>query len=261
MFRVKCVAAAMGLSIVAGCTPHDLANRYGVSPIPTKEEFETASETQNKVIEALVKATYPEAGFRPSTPEQWYDVTLTGYTAVDQACDDYLRTIFKFDREKERFAASMVFADKATGAILTASSVAPGTVQVVSQAFGLGSNFGAAIADSYLYKIRPGAVSGVVAKLRTKYRSTIETAMFDPKKPIAERPIRSAATAYQSIYGYRQICYPEAIEAQIDEMLGSAKAKPADDNESKKDKTGSDARPGAKKPAMTAAPRIILTND
>lgn len=262
MFRMKYLAAAIGLSIASGCTPHDLANRYGVAPIPTAEEFETASTTQRAVIEALVNATYGNPKYTPATPAQWYEVALTGYTAVDQACDDYLRTIFKFDREKERFAASMVFADKATGAILSASSVAPGTVQIVSQAFGLGSNFGAAIADSYLYKIRPGAVAGVVSKLRTKYRTTIEQAMLDPKKPDSARPIRSAATAFQSIYGYREICYPETIESQIDEMLGSSKAENEDDANKKKGKADKPSdKPGTPKAVTTASPRVFLRSE
>lgn len=274
MHLIKLLAVST-CCLLAGCvSKQDLENRYGAGPIASKSEFDAAAKEQAGVIDVLVQATAEpihkpilvsdtelapkseEARIPwPTTSAGWYAVTVTGFNVVDEGCDSYLRTIFKFDREKDRFTAAMLFADKATGAILTVSKVAPATVQVVSQAFGLGGNFGASIADSYLYKVRPAAVAGVVGKMRETFRASIEAAMLDPKKSEAEKPIRSAGTAFMAIREYRSLCYPETIEAKIEDMLAAANGDVKDGKKTKKnDKTSKGVTP-----ATTAAPQVILT--
>lgn len=223
---------------LAGClTPNDYNNRYGPDPAVVNTDLAAPLADQKATIDALVLARYgggdeanasdgqgatrtgKKLGLKESEIN-WYEIALLGYNVVDLKCDEYLRTIYKFDREKERFTASMIFADKATGAILQASNVSSATIQVVSQAFGFTSNFGNALAESYLYKIRPAAVAGVVKKMRSTYRDDVEKSMASNAKPI-----RSPTTAFHSILEYRNLCYPETIEAKIEEALAGSKAK------------------------------------
>ncbi|NLH79397.1 MAG: hypothetical protein GX458_00930 [Phyllobacteriaceae bacterium] len=240
--------------VMSGCAVSDYPRRYGSEPMPTKEEFADGATLQSDVITALSTATLGK-GVTPRGADEWYAVALTGYNVVDMKCDEYLRTIFKFDREKDRFAASMVFADKATGAILTASNVAPATVQVVSQSFGLGSTFGTAIADSYLYKIRPASVAGTVQKMRATFRTSVAAGMAARRTSGATAPIHSAETAFQSIREYRSLCYPETIEAKIEDMLAASSG-------AVKNTTTTDSSSGSSTakvaPATTAAPQVVL---
>lgn len=232
------LAGAAPCLALAGClTPTDYTNRYGPDPAVVHGDLAGPLADQKATIDALVAARYgggsetaaadgQGAGRVAKTPTiketdiSWYEIALLGYNVVDLKCDEYLRTIYKFDREKERFTASMIFADKATGAIMQASNVSSATMQVVSQAFGFTSNFGNALAESYLYKIRPAAVAGVVKKMRTTYRDDVEKSMG----PAGAKPIRSPTTAFHSILEYRNLCYPETIEAKIEEALAGSKA-------------------------------------
>lgn len=264
MSKMRGLLASLCLASMAACTPHDVANRYGADPVPTKAEFEAAAQRQSEVIEALTVATYPEKvgngerpHWMPTTPAEWYEVTLTGYNVVDQGCDDYLRTIFKLDREKERFSAAMVFADKATGAILTASKVPGATVQIVSQAFGLGTNFGGAIADSYLYKLKPSAVAGAVQALRSTYRDSVAKGMREAK-PGTLPLIHSAPTAFSSVREYRTLCFPESIEAKIDDMLSKAKGEVGAGSGGGGSGNGSRAKGTGTAAATSPTPQVFL---
>jgi hypothetical protein len=167
-----------------------------------------SADNQIAIMTNLAKVTHDSTGH--TTP---YLVTLAGFNFVDEQCDVYLHELFVIDQERDRIKKGIDSAGLITNAALAASPVSKVTMAVVTQAFGLSSEYADTVANTYLYGAHASTVFAVVNKLQSAYRD-----QADKDKAL----INSEPAAYARIRGYLQLCMPPTIESKITETVVSS---------------------------------------
>jgi hypothetical protein len=202
--------------VLSGCTgsqwwkPSWWDDRYGPQPVVGYTDLKTSTDNSLDVMQTLLLRT----GNPSST---WADVMMAGFTYVDEKCSAYLKDIFVLSREKSRIVSGITFADKAAGAILTASHASATALAVTAQSFGLGENLSGAFFDSYLFSVDPGHIVGLVQKTQAAYK---KAALTNKDK------VTTWNDAYQQIQGYLSLCLPPTIDATIAGLIAGAEATP-----------------------------------
>jgi hypothetical protein len=214
--------------VAASCADvqNQLTGRYGPAPVPNSIMVETAVRRQNEVVLAMAHG----AGYEGAIPalglrERWYDVILAGFNVVDDACMTYIDDLWILERRKNRNEVLLAASGAATAAILAASShPSSATLVVLAQAFGLASAFNAGISDSYLYTQNAATIKKLVRKTTTAYRDDL-AAKLTQKEDVY--PVGSPGAAYHHMREYLALCLPPTIQAQIEDLVTSGKATPA----------------------------------
>lgn len=178
-------------------------------------------QRQNDVVLAIARgAGYPRQA-PPLSRYDWYQVTLTGFNFVDDACMTYIDDLWILERRKVRNGALIAATQAATAGILAASAhPSTATLVILAQAFGLASAFNTAISDSYLYTQNAATIKKLVRKTTETYRDD-----FTKNLPARETtyPIGSPGAAYHHMREYLSLCLPPTIQAQIEELVTNAK--------------------------------------
>lgn len=225
--NVLCLLAAA--SVVSGCAEFQdqLTGRYGPSPVPTGPVVEAAARRQVDVVYAIARG----AGYSRALPEfgdrqGWYTVIMTGFNVVDDACMTYIDDLWILERRKAR-TGTLIAATGAAVAGIVAANANPSaaTLAILAQAFGLASAFNTAISDSYLYTQNAATIKKLVRKTTEAYRTDLAKKLPPPEDEVTY-PIGSAGAAYHHMREYLSLCLPPTIQAQIEDLVTSAKATP-----------------------------------
>jgi hypothetical protein len=209
------VAATLCVGFLSACD--DISrwqNRYGPDPSLAAIDVASTMNNQRLVLDAL-RAIVDES--TTDRTNYWYQVAQAGFLYVDVKCDIYLTNMFKFERERDRIRGTLTIIDKGVGAILGFANNDKATIQIVAQAFGMAAGVTDVVADSYIFKVAPGIVTGTVVKLREDY--------WDQAARKREA-INSPTAALAAIRGYLEICLPPYLEGKIAETVAKAVAKP-----------------------------------
>src|SRR4051812_11081866 len=149
-------ALVLAAGALCGCTTLENSiwgMRYGPSPLLVAETVQNDVERQTRVVAAIVagargisvdpatgiplEQVLPPPGAQHPR-EAWYQVILTGFNTIDDACMSYIDALWIMDRQKNR-NSNILHAGGAVGAALLSAQVTPQTAAallVLSQAFG-----------------------------------------------------------------------------------------------------------------------------
>ena len=214
VWRVCSIAAGLALSGCAGLeSAKGWQNRYGPDPAMPAD---TVTKVTNN--HALTMASFLAASQNPAKPPDWSLATQAGLNFVDDQCDAYLHELYAIDQERNRLKKGLDGAGLLTNAVLAAVPASKTTMAIVTQSFGLTSQFVDTAADSYLYGVHVTTIFSVVDKLQTEYR-----------KQVGTMQITSEPQAYNVVRGYLRLCMPPVIQGKIDEALTAGKAKATTD--------------------------------
>lgn len=206
------------------------ADRYGPDPTlgskpvtVTRETTTDALVRQTDVVRTFLRASgYGDNGEMPRTRIEWYNVILTGFNSVDDACQVYISDLWKFERQKNRIKDVITTSGAATAAIIGANAnPSATTLTVLAQSVGLASAMTGAIGDSYLFAQDPATIGKIVKKLQVAYRDDLAR-----NRDSAVYPIDSPAAVYYHTREYLSLCLPPTIQAQVQDLLAKANAVP-----------------------------------
>jgi hypothetical protein len=208
-----CVQSMVVYSCVAlsSCTGIDgLAD--GISPVLDGPTVQKASSNRTLVLDALRQ----DAGYG-SHSASWYDVTVSGFNYVDDACSQYFDHLFKLNRKRDAARSALSVTGQTSNAILFAAGATQLSMSIVAQAFGLTSSLTDIVTGTYLYQLPPATTKAFVSKLALAYREGAAAKRME---------IDSPSVAYGYVRGYLDLCLPATIEGALVEHVGSAKAVP-----------------------------------
>jgi hypothetical protein len=220
------LAIATGLLISQqGCS--DMASlswvgdRWGPSPVLVAGATASAGNRQVAVVNAMVFAA--DGGiFDPNAPalvvppisgRGWYNVIMSGFNVIDDACETYIDDLWKLDRERTSLLSILTAAGTATAAIVGANGGASSSaLLILTQAFGFSGQVVTALSSNYLYTKNPSTIKGLVKKLMDTYRAGLAANINSPD-------IGSYPAAYYHMRAYLSLCLPPTIESQIETLV------------------------------------------
>lgn len=252
MFR-SVVAVLTIASFTSGCAEFQdqLSGRYGPAPAPTGAVVEAAARRQADVVWAMARG----AGYTQNPPafgdrQGWYTVTMTGFNVVDDACMTYIDDLWILERRKARTGTLIAATGAAVAGIVAANShPSATTLAILAQAFGLASAFNTAISDSYLYTQNAATIKKLVRKTTEAYRTDFAKKLPPPENEVTY-PIGSPGAAYHHMREYLALCLPPTIQAQIEDLVTTAKATP--------ENSATDAALTTAKAAVTESSRRVV---
>lgn len=202
------LSAAMVLS---GCSGMESVkgwnNRYGPDTAISHEAVTNSVDAQMLFMAQFERA----AGNQPTA----YQVALAGFNYVDEQCDAYLHELFALEVDLDRSRKSLDGVGLLTNAVLGAVPASKASMAIVTQAFGLSSQYIDTLSKGYLLGARASTVLSTVEKMKAVYRDQAAAT----KAQITSRP-----EVYSRIRGYLQLCMPQTIEAKMNETLASTTA-------------------------------------
>jgi hypothetical protein len=197
--------------ILSGCSGMESAkgwnNRYGPETSISPDAVTNSVDAQLMFMAQFERA----AGLQP-TP---YQVTLAGFNYVDEQCDAYLHELFALEVDLDRARKSVDGLGLLTNAVLGAVPASKASMAVVTQAFGLSSQYVDTLSKGYLLGARASTVLSTVEKMKAIYRDQASA---------TQKQINSRPEVYSRIRGYLQLCMPQTIEAKMSETLASTTA-------------------------------------
>jgi hypothetical protein len=199
-----------------------VGDRWGPSPVMVAGATAAAGNRQVAVVNAMILAADGNM-FDPNAPalvvprpipgQGWYNVIMSGFNVIDDACETYIDDLWKLDRERTSLLAILTAAGAATAAIVGANGGAnSSTLLILAQAFGFSGQVVTALSSNYLYTKNPSTIKGLVKKLMDQYRTSLA-------KNTNDVDINSYPAAYYHMRAYLSLCLPPTIEAQIEALV------------------------------------------
>ncbi len=185
-------------------------NRYGPGAVIQPEKVDISAARQMDVLRAL--------SIRYRVYDDYYELVLAGFNYSDEVCSFYLDNLHQFERRKSRIQNTLTLATSTATAVMNAADVSKDAVLYVTQALGFSSAWVGIVADSYLFRLSPGILSGIVRTLHDAYRADVAR---------YRSQVDSYQMAYYKIRDYYSLCLPVTLEAKIEEYLAAAKGVPA----------------------------------
>lgn len=161
------IAAAVTLvccSLLLACCGPAWENRDGPSAVMQPDKVDVTVSRQMAVLQALA-VTYQA--------HSAYEVVLAGFNYSDEVCAYYLNNLHQFERRKNRIQNTLTLANSTATAIMSAASVSKEAVIYVTQALGFSTAWVGIVADSYLYRLSPGILAGIVDTLHDALRADV----------------------------------------------------------------------------------------
>jgi hypothetical protein len=222
MFLKKFAALLMTATALGGCSALS-EGRWGPSPVPLASAVEASVAREMAVVRAISQGTFdvmPAFGDRRG----WYNVILTGFNVVDDACISYIDDLWIIERRKERNATLISAVGAAVAGIISAgANPSASTLGVLAQAFNLATAFNSAIADSYLYTQNAATIKKLIRTTTSAYRDDLAGHIGGNE---VAYPMGSPTAAYFHMREYLALCLPPSIQAQIEDLVTGAMAGP-----------------------------------
>ena len=208
----KAGLAACIATLLASCQPADPSGVSVRGVQPTVEQLNITSNTaaQNLLVNDLIVKAGLTRTPGPRDPD-WSIVTEAGIYEIGRQCDQYLDTLFRFDRRTQAVRQGLTATGAATATILGLASVAAAPIAITAAAFGLSAALYDAGTNSVLFTVEPSALRNVVLKGRKGYLDSLDL------NKIGSRPRMMIA-----LQGYLSQCSPAAIEANVNNAASGA---------------------------------------
>lgn len=216
----KAAATAAGIVLVlAGCGQDRQRLEDLSGPNRSLDPARIAEDTanQNKVLQNLAE----QAGLK-SLPDEgsadWSKVAEAGFNYVDQKCEDYLDSLFWWDRYRKSATNQIHLLGAATAAGLGLAEAAAKEIALVALGFGLAGETVDNVFNSVLYQLSPSGVQAIVQRSRENYRASVARSAADGKQPVATTRVG----AVRLVRSYLALCLPPQIEAEVNKAVGAA---------------------------------------
>jgi hypothetical protein len=196
------------------------------------------AQAETLLIEALSERAGLYAGNAPKKAYQlngpdWKPIMFAGVRMIDGQCDQYLDSLFRFNREQRAARQGLSATAAAAGVFMGLASAGATAIAMTAAAFGLSTNLFDAGTTSVLFTIEPSALRNVVLEGRTKYLKGLTPA------DVSSRPQTMIA-----LQGYLTQCSPAAIEANINNAANGSRNSVTSSNETDSEHAAKLAAPG-----------------
>lgn len=191
--------------IISGCIPGP--NGLGVynGPPPVISASSAAASTRNYL--AVRDVFIRRAGYGSSaTVVDWYEVSLAGFSYVDEQCTAYLSALQDLRRSRDHIRNQIAAVGTTTGAILGVTGVTTQAIAITAAAFGLASQITENATASLLYAMDPSDIQDLVRNQSQAYRMGVAAQRAN---------YVSQNAAMDAVRGYLNLCLPVSIEAQV----------------------------------------------
>jgi len=210
--RVAVAIMVLSLSGCGGYLPnYDLLARGPSTEFSAATLRERAQNQEDVIVELSIMAGLK--GKEPVDSTQWAKFGAAAIGRAQLECNAYLTEIMKVDESRRTANEALRGAAGLTAAIQGLSGAAGSAITITALAFGLAQGSVDNITTGLLYSIGPDAVRPLVQKLRAAY---LDKVTADSWK---DRP-----TAFNTIYGYLEICTPAALREKIKAAISTAQA-------------------------------------
>ena len=143
----------------------------------------------------------------------WSEVAKNGFNYVDGVCNDYLRQVYRLQKNTQGLKTLTINSGYALAEVLSltlgASANPSRVLGILASAFGLGAGVFDIYRESILYKADFSAVLRLVKSLHKQQRDGISS------------EINTRSQAVGAIQSYLFACTPHTLEAAINTKIGS----------------------------------------
>jgi hypothetical protein len=166
-----------------------------------------STKNQKEIIEEFkVRAGLTDMPRKGS--DDWAVFIEAGFNFIDEECNQYLDSLFWFDRYRRTTQTQIAITGAATAAIMGIAGAAAEAIAATAAAFGFltatTDNFG----NSVLYELEPSGIKTLVDRSRAQYRSAAQDR-------IKNEEAKNQPAAMSLIQGYLALCLPMSIETQV----------------------------------------------
>lgn len=242
------VASAAAILCIGACAAAD-----GVEGPPANMERLSAdpiqrAKLQTNYIEGLrLSADLPQQPtVRPVPAEEWRLIQRAGIDQIDEACNGYLYTLYRFHAQQKAARQGLLAATATTGVILGLAGATTMAIGITAAALGLSASLFDASTNSVLFSVEASAVRNVVQESRSRYLVTVE------KNPPTNRP-----DTMISLRGYLSLCTPAVIEANINNAANGSRNSVVTPDEKAGIAAAAMAAPALAPPTVTLIPSPI----
>jgi hypothetical protein len=201
--------AALCLLVLAGCTRERARLRYtsGLQPVPNADRVTQSTENQRKIIEEL-KTRAGLTAIPPKGSDDWAVFIEAGFNFIDEECNQYLDSLFWFDRYRRTTQNQIAITGATAAAIMGIAGAAAEAIAATATAFGFLTATADNFSNSVLFELEPSGIKSLVDRARAQYRAAAQ-------QRIKEEESKNQPAAMSLIQGYLALCLPASIETQV----------------------------------------------
>ena len=147
-------------------------------------------------------------GIPPKGSDDWAVFIEAGFNFIDEECNQYLDSLFWFNRYRRTTQNQIALTGATTAAIMGIAGAAAEAIAATATAFGFltatADNFGSTV----LFELEPSGIKTLVDRSRAQYRSAAQ-------QRIKREEAKNQPAAMSLIQGYLALCLPASIETQV----------------------------------------------
>jgi hypothetical protein len=168
---------------------------------------------QSRYIQGLrLSADLPQYPTQPVSAEDWRLIQRAGVDQIDEACNNYLYTLYRFNAQQKAARQGLLAATATTGVIMGLAGAGTMAIGITAAALGLSAALFEASTNSVLFSVEASAVRNVVQESRSRFAAVMEA------NPPKTRPDTMIA-----LRGYLSLCTPAVIEANINNSANGSR--------------------------------------
>ena len=182
--RLLGAGLSFAVLLLSSCSQLDPTSAGVRGMPPTLEQIYplTATEVQKKFVTNLIGTAGVPANYAWDIRDRtWSVVTEAGLYEVSRQCDQYIDSLFRFNRDQRAVRQGLTATGAATASILGLAGVAAMPIAITAVAFGLSASLFDAGVNSVLFTIEPSALRNVVLQGRKKYLETVDLKAIDTR--------------------------------------------------------------------------------
>lgn len=209
-----------------GCSKNLQRHKFvdGLSPVPDAKAVKVSTENQNEVFKQLLIRS--QLGTAPGDGDvKWGQFVEAGFGFVDEQCEQYLDSLFWYNRFRNTTAKQLSVTGAATASVMGIVESSAAAIAVTAAAFGFTSASFDNLTGNVLYELEPSGVKSLVDRSKAAYRSVLGSRvdirgtdsgrLFSATDSVA----RNRPEAMSLIQGYLALCLPTYIEAQVNNAV------------------------------------------
>jgi hypothetical protein len=207
--RAAFVAAILSIGACGGGIEGPPANMENLSADPIAR-----ANLQTRYIEGLrLSADLPQyPATQPASADDWRLIQRAGIDQIDEACNNYLYTLYRFNAQQKAARQGLLAATATTGVIMGLAGAGTMAIGIAAAALGLSAALFEASTNSVLFSVEASAVRNVVQESRSRFATVMAA------NPPTTRPDTMIA-----LRGYLSLCTPAVIEANINNSANGSR--------------------------------------
>jgi hypothetical protein len=190
------------------------ARTAGLCPNSTFDKCPLPNDSPNLTKEEIAKCALPKDSLTKEEiakcNNEWDLVVQGGMNYIDSECEQYIDSMFWWNRVRVTTRDQIALIGSSTAGILGITGVASAPIAITALGFGLATSSVDNIANSVLFKLDPSSVRIMLEKSRKIYRDEVLKA-----------PYTTRYGAVQAIRGYLSLCLPATLEGQVNAAVSN----------------------------------------